>query len=101
MPCTVSSPCPVINVTSMSTYLTYPNTVTGGMFGIALVIVIFVICFVSLRAYPPRQSFPASMFITTVLTALLRIIGVVGDPVLLLMLIGTAIVAVLMTLPKD
>ena len=73
------------NITRFHQILGYENTITGGMFGLVILIVIFVISFIAMRqSNTSFQStnahiFSASMFITTFFAVMFYLMNLVND----------------------
>jgi hypothetical protein len=75
------------NVTNVTTYeglLTYNNTVTDGMFGLFLIIGIFLVAFGATGQYRKEVSFTFASFITLVSAVLLSGLGVVGGHIVVI-----------------
>ncbi len=76
------------NITRFSQTLTYANSITDGMFGLTLLIVVFIISFIAMRqANTSFQStnahiFAASMFVTNFFCAMFYLIGIVNSMIM-------------------
>jgi len=67
------------------------NDLSGGFFGIALIVTIFVVSFLSLKNYSTERAFAGSMLITTILGILLRILEVIPDYMMTILIVGTGV----------
>ena len=65
------------NITSITDWMQWGNVITGNWYGIVLIVMIFVITYISLKDYPNKRAFAAAAFITGITTVLLRFIGLV------------------------
>lgn len=85
------------NATNFVGMMTYINDTTSGIFGIILLITIFLIAFISMRSRMPEYAgqnvkiFTASAFASTVICVMLFIIGLVNDVVLISCIFLTAL----------
>lgn len=79
------------NITNMTAWMQYNNTVTDNWFGLAILIVFFIVMFLALKNYSTEQAFATASFASAIVAVLLRVVGLVGDNVV----IGMAILAVL------
>ncbi len=71
-------PFPMPNVTQPVELFQYvQNDLVGGIFGVAILISIFVITFLSVRSDETR-ALPAALFLTTISSLLLSILGLVA-----------------------
>lgn len=100
MACTVSQPCPTPNITTLQDMFMYPNQVTDGAFGFALVLMIFFVCYISMRKSPMEQALPASLFISLMMATLLSVAGIVSQAFVFLILIATIAATVLLNVKK-
>jgi len=55
------------------------NQLSGGYFGVLILLGIFAIFFFGLKYYDSKKAFSTSLFITAVLGMMLRWIGVIND----------------------
>ena len=55
------------------------NSVTGDLFGLVMVICVFIIAFISLKDWRSAPAFAASSFITTLIAILLRTLNALAD----------------------
>lgn len=103
MACTIDQPCPVFNATNdgFAEFFVYANSVTGDAMGFVVIFMAFFIAFVGMRGAPINQSLPAALFITLVLSALLAVVGVVGQWVVYLLAAMTVTAAVLLNLSRE
>lgn len=76
------------NITTLFDLVKYANNVTNNYLGIGIVILTFIISFISMKVWPTAKAFAASMFITAILTVFLRILGLVGDWIMIIVLLG-------------
>lgn len=101
MACTIANPCPVANITYVSDWFTYSNTVTAGAFGFVLMAMVFIVTFIGMRNFPMKQSLPASLFITTSLGSLLAAAGIVGQEWIFGLLAATVAATVMLNVSRD
>jgi len=66
-------------VNSFMDYLSYMNTITGGLFWTIAVLVIFLVLFVAFSVFDFKKAAFGSTFVTLVLAILLRMGGLVSD----------------------
>mgnify|MGYP003148978978 CR=1 FL=1 len=67
------------NMTQPFEIMTYANTTTNGLFGVLVILGVFMVSFVALKNYKTGSAFAASTFITVILAWTLRILEVVPD----------------------
>ena len=80
----------------------YANDITNDAYGWIIVLTLFVIMFVSLKArYDTKRAFGASSFMIALLTIMLRIIGVVTDKVAFITIIAAGIGIVYLLINRD
>lgn len=70
------------NLTRPYELFQYAHTVTEGYLGTVIVMVVFMISFISLKVYRPTAAFAASAFITTTIAMLLRAASMLNDTIL-------------------
>ena len=81
---------PQINASNFTGIFWNANEVTGGMFGTAIVFVVWLVIFISFMSRRPvDQSFLVTNFLTFGLVWMLRLIGIVGDKHVVVLLIMT------------
>jgi len=83
-------PYTVANETSWYGLFRYANSVTDNYFGMSFLFLVFIVSFIAMRRYPTKDGFAVSSFITTVLGVLMKMIGLIGDEMILLFTIITA-----------
>jgi hypothetical protein len=83
------------NVTDLASYLRYQNIVTGSVFGILILIAIFIIVFIRLKDYPLAKAYGSAAFISAITAIIFRTLQLVNDLVLLfaIFILVTAIIA--------
>jgi hypothetical protein len=80
----------------------HANDITGNAYGWMVVLVLFTIMFVSLKArYDTKRAFGASSFMIAILTIMLRIIGIVTDKVAFITIIAAGIGIVYLLINRD
>ncbi len=57
----------------------YDNSVTGGMFGIAILVSFFIIIMLALKTFEINKAFAGAAFVTAILGFLLRMMDVLAD----------------------
>jgi len=68
-----------INITRPYELITYANTLTDNIFGVVMILMIFIVSFIAMKDYPTKSAFASSCFITTLLAILLRVMGALAD----------------------
>jgi len=87
------------NITRINEVFTYGNYVTGGVMGIGLLMVIFVISFIAMRNSMAdfrgvnAKVFAASSFITMIFSVIFFIMGIVNDMVMYICIVAVAVSA--------
>ncbi|MBA7494362.1 hypothetical protein ES702_04937 [subsurface metagenome] len=76
------------------------NAMSGGWLGIGILITLTIIIFISMKDYPMKEAFAATMFISTIAALLLRVIGIIGDFVMFIYVILTAIAIITLLFNK-
>ena len=72
-----------VNISNMSQLMIYLSTSTSGWFGTLIALAIFCVTFFSLKGYPTSRAFAGASFITFIVISFFRILGLVGDLVLI------------------
>lgn len=81
------------SVTSVTSYLAWLNTLTGGLFWTMAVVSFFIIVFVSLSVYNFKTAVMTSCFLSLIMAILLRLGNLVGDWLVVAFIIGMAVSA--------
>lgn len=89
------------NVTNFVTWMQYNNTVTDNMFGIGILVMLFIVVFIAFKQYETEQAFASACFISLIASIMLRVVGLVGSNVVLVFVILSAISAVLLYLKSS
>lgn len=74
------SPTTIKNLTALAQY---DNVVTEGWFGAGLVLVIFIVAFLSLKTYATHKALAAATVLTMIIAIIFFIIGLVSTQILL------------------
>lgn len=82
-------------VSNFGNYLTWLNTITGGMFWTLIVITIFIVIFVALSVYSFKRAVLGSSFITFTLAVMLRMLELVSDALIGVLIIILALGALM------
>lgn len=69
------------NITSIGAIGQYDNQITGGVFGLVLLVSFFVVCFMALSYREEYSALPVSLFLTTILSYLMAAIDMLADEV--------------------
>jgi len=77
----------------------YNNTISGDLFGLTLLLIIFAVLFASMTYTRSKSALQVSLFVSTMLGFLLLVPGIVGLWVPMVFLIG--LIASIMVLFKD
>jgi len=80
---------PQPNITRPYELITYSNTVTDGMFGVIILLCLFIVIFMSLKTYKTSAAMGAACFITTLLAIMLRLMGALSDTILFVCIFAT------------
>jgi len=85
------------NATKMYQIFQYSNTVTNEWFGAVILIMLFVIIFITLKDYKTNRAFATASFITAVVAVLFKSFSIITDFTLYLFIIaaGLGLVALL------
>lgn len=70
------------NMTNVTGILSYISTVTNGWFGTMIAFAIFCVTFFALKIYSTSRAFAGASFITLITIIFFRVLGLVGDLVL-------------------
>jgi hypothetical protein len=85
------------NVSTLSGIMRYNDMITGGIFGIGLLLLIFVISFIAMRqstfAIPGSNSriFAACIYVTTFFSVMFFIIGILNEYIMYICIFLTAV----------
>lgn len=74
----MAAPYPNPNVTGYVELLQYTNTVTNNLFGLGLLLMIFIVSFLSLKIYTTERAFATASFITAMSSYFLAILGLIA-----------------------
>ena len=72
-------PLPNNNLTGILTFLQYVNTLVDGFLGIAFLIMVGMVAFLSTKVYTYERALAFSAFLTMICAILLRFVGIVND----------------------
>lgn len=89
------------NVTGIVPLFQEANTVSGGIVGTAIPIMIFVICFAAFIGFGKKTAFASSSFITLVVSTLLMTLQLVNTFVVFGLILVTAGAIILLYFTKD
>lgn len=78
------------NVTNLFDIVTYSNGVTGGYLGYVILFIITVVTYLSLLDHPPKDTFPAVMFVGFVSSIFLSILSLINPVVPTVFMLGLA-----------
>lgn len=67
------------DVSSIVNLLGYNNDVTGGWFGLVILIMVFVISVLSLKTFEMNKAVTAAAFFTAIVGLLFRLMGILAD----------------------
>jgi hypothetical protein len=70
------------NSTAFTDIAAYDNTVTGGVFGLMVIIAFFAAVFIGTSKNDPETSLPISLLVTTILSAMFAAMNIVADEVM-------------------
>jgi hypothetical protein len=76
------------NVTSVVSSFDYANTVTGAAFTPAIIFVVWLILFITLKQWRTEAALTSSLFITMMITVLLRMTGLVTDTIMVVVIVA-------------
>lgn len=83
------------SVEGIGSWLQYTDSVTNGLLGWSIILMVFIISFLSMKNYPTSKALAASFFITTVLAILLARI-ITFNPIFIMGLIVLTVVTTIM-----
>lgn len=72
-------PLPSNDITGILTFLQYVNTLVEGFLGVAFLIMVGMVSFLSTKVYTYERALAFSAFLTMICAILLRFIGLVND----------------------
>jgi len=84
-------PLPGMNVTGFVELMLYDNSITGGIFGISILLMIFFISFISLTAYGVEKSFVPAIFMTFISSVFLAAMGLISYNIITILLFVTTL----------
>lgn len=79
------------NVTGMLQLFNYANSVTNSWLGTGLLFAVWVISFMTMKQFRAEKAMAASMFMTSVLGVIMRMLGWVTDKIVIICALGLAI----------
>jgi len=85
---------PSENISGMFGLVQHVNNITSGTFGIVLLLIVFVLSFITTRSVSPSRSIGFSVFITFLSAILIRYMGLINDGILyiaIVLLVGCGI----------
>ncbi len=84
---------PSANISNYQELMQYNNTITGGMFGPVLLLIIFMVCFIATKGnrYSTGTAFTFASFTTMISSALLAVLEIVSSEIILFLIIIVAI----------
>lgn len=74
-------PNPPVNMTDYPMLVDYVNGITGGYFGISILIMLGAVIFISLKDYSTDKAFGITSTILFILTIMMRFLGIISDSV--------------------
>lgn len=96
-----SNPCTTPNITTLPDMFIYANSVTGSVFGIAIIFMVFFIAVFSLRNYKPRRQIPTACFITLGCAVLLSLAGIIDQGIVYIILVLTIASTVILNVERE
>jgi hypothetical protein len=88
------APYDLTNASSMSSIadlFTTANQLSNNIFGSVILLMLWFVIFIQLKNYSSKPAMLAASFITSIVAILLFVIGMVGQPVLIICIVITAI----------
>ena len=82
---------PIPNITGYEDLFEYSNEITNNMFGISLLLIIFMVSFVASKNLPTEKAFSISCFTTYMASIFLAIMHLISGEIILLMTLLTAL----------
>lgn len=82
--------------TGLFGFMDAANTISGGLFGNLILLVVFIIMVAAWRNYEPKRSFAAASFITAILAIFLRLLQWIPDATLFMTFIIAGVSFVLL-----
>jgi len=95
------------NITNISTsrdflqFAQHVNSLTGNLMGLAILIMIFAITFISMSHRPTKESMGYACFITWIISFFLELLTMISGTIFLITTVFMAISIVWLTLDKD
>jgi len=79
------------NITNIGEILPYVNTVMDGLFGTALLVILFFIFWMSLKDYKTDRAFAAAAFVTMPIAIFFFVMGLINTYILIIIVIITIV----------
>lgn len=77
------------NITGFVEFVQYTNTLVNGMLGMGILIIVFMVSFLSAKSYSYERAFGFSSFLTMISAILLRFMNLITDWMLSIAIIMT------------
>lgn len=71
------------NVSNLTSWFVYSNTITGGWFVSLFLLAIFCVAFFGLKTYSTHRAFASAGFITLITATIMRILGLIPNIILI------------------
>ena len=78
------------SIQNLTAIFEYANTITGSMFGVSIVLMTFIISFISMMRFQMEHALLSSMFITFVIATLLWAAGLVASQFVIWIVVALA-----------
>ncbi len=78
------------NITGLVDVMNYVNTVTGGMLGYSIILIVTIVTYVALMDFPTKVALPPAMFVGFVTSTFLAMLGTVPPSIPLILLFPLA-----------
>ena len=79
------------NVTNFQELMVYNNTITHDLFGVGILFTIFSIAFITMLPFGNKQSFVASVWLTSVISVFMWILQLVNPEIMVALAVITAL----------
>lgn len=81
-------------ITNVQTLMQWNNTVTGDMFGLSILLMLFSISFLTMHGFGNKPSFVASIWLTAIASVFLWILQLINAEIMIGVIMITALASV-------
>jgi len=92
---------PTPAVTDLIGIMQYAQTVTNGIFSPVVLVLIFIVSFLSLKRFETKTALPASLFITSLCALFFYLMGLAQDAILYASILGLGLALLVNYLTRE